>query len=263
MASSNWRMPAEDAPHLRTWMAFGASERIWGRDLLPEVRRNLAILANTIARYEPVTMLVREAEYDLAAELMDPAVELVVCPLDDLWIRDTGPVFVLDQRGQKAAVNLNFNGWGEKQAHTQDAQVAAFVAEQAGVELLGADIVMEGGGIEVDGLGTALATESCILNDNRNPGWTKADCEAELKALLGLEKIIWLPGVRGQDITDGHIDFYARFAKKNVLAVGYEPDPSFADHAITQENIDLLRGETDLRNVSLQLNILSAWCGEP
>lgn len=120
-------------------------------------------------------------------------------------------------------MNFNFNGWGKKQKHDLDAKVADFVIAQCRAKPIHTKLVLEGGGIEVDGKGTAIITESCVLNDNRNPGVSKADCEKELKALLGLQKIIWLPGIKGKDITDGHTDFYARFAKPGVVVAGYDP----------------------------------------
>ncbi|MEM6254993.1 MAG: agmatine deiminase family protein [Cyanobacteria bacterium P01_D01_bin.156] len=258
VAGTTWRMPDEAMPHKRTWMAFGASERIWGKRLLPEVRRNLVTIAQTIARYEPVSMVVREQEYDLARTMLGDAVELVVAPLDDLWIRDTGPVFVLSDQGEKAGIDFNFNGWGEKQIYRNDAAVARFVAQQAGVPIINTELVLEGGCIEVDGRGTAIITESCVLNDNRNPGMSKAQFEELLMPLLGLEKIIWLPGIRGKDITDGHTDFYARFIEPGVVVAGYEPDPAYVDHAVTKQHIDMLNAATDARGQSLEVVVLEA-----
>lgn len=256
---TGWRMPDESEPHIRTWMAFGASEGIWGEKLLPEVRRNLASIANTIAHYEPVSMLVREEEYDIAAKLLGhSAVKLIVAPLDDLWMRDTSAVFVTNAEGEKAAVNFNFNGWGEKQDFDQDAEVAPLVAEVANVPLLETDLVLEGGGIEVDGHGTAIITESCVLNDNRNPGVSKAACEAELKRLLGLEKIIWLPGIKGKDITDGHTDFYARFARPGVVVAGFDPDPQSFDHAVTKRHLEILKTATDAQGRKLEVAVMTA-----
>ncbi|MEV0670345.1 agmatine deiminase family protein [Mycobacterium sp. NPDC050441] len=252
-----WRMPEEGDPHKRTWMAFGASEAIWGAALLPEVRRNLATIAQTIARFEPVSMLVRSEDLDQARDLVGPSVELIEAPLDDLWMRDTGPVFVTGS-GTKAGVNFNFNGWGEKQDFDRDAAVADFVSGQAGVESLSTDLVLEGGGIEVDGDGTALITESCVLNDNRNPGWSKTDVEDELARLLGLEKIIWLPGIAGKDITDGHTDFYARFARPGVVVAGLDPDPESFDYDVTAEHLDILRTATDAKGRSLEVVVLEA-----
>ncbi|MEB4592238.1 agmatine deiminase family protein [Candidatus Thiothrix sp. Deng01] len=248
-----WFMPDEGETHARTWMAFGPSVAIWGRKLLPETRRNLALLANVIAQYEPVSLLVRENELEIARSMVSDKVELVVSPLDDLWIRDTGPTFVLNPQGGKAAVNFNFNGWGGKQTHRQDAKVAAFVAKQAGVEVLPAKLVMEGGCIEVDGHGTAIMTESCVLNDNRNPGVSKAQFEDLLMPLLGLDKIIWLPGVKGKDITDGHTDFYARFARPGVVLAGYDPDPDSYDHDITLRHLEILKSATDAQGGRLEV----------
>jgi len=126
-----WFMPDESTKHRRTWMAFGPSEKIWG-DLLPDIRANLALLAKTILEFEPVTMLVRPEDRMIAAQLCGECVELIEAPLDDLWIRDTGPVFVVNSAGKLGAVDLNFNGWGTKQAHKNDAKVARFVAEKSG-----------------------------------------------------------------------------------------------------------------------------------
>jgi len=252
-----WRMPEEGDPHKRTWMAFGASEAIWGAELLPEVRRNLAAIAQTIAQFEPVSMLVRSEDLDLARGLVGPSVELIEAPLEDLWMRDTGPVFVKGN-GTKAGVNFNFNGWGEKQDFDRDAGVADIVTAHAGVESLPTDLVLEGGGIEVDGEGTAIITESCVLNNNRNPGWSKTAVEAELSPLLGPEKIIWLPGLAGKDITDGHTDFYARFARPGVVVAGLDPDPESFDHDVTARHLDILKSATDAKGRSLEVVVLEA-----
>ncbi len=257
-SASAWRMPDETEPHQCTWMAFGASGDIWGHQYLEEIQDNLATIARTIARYEPVKMLVRPAEYDIAAAKCGPDVELIVRPIDDLWIRDTGPVFVVNNNGQKAGIDFNFNGWGEKQPFDRDAGVARFVAQQANVPLIQTRLVLEGGGIEVDGRGTAIMTESCVLNQNRNPGLSKADCETELKALLGLRKIIWLPGLAGYDITDGHTDFYARFAGPGIVVAGFDPDPASPDHAVTKRHLELLRAATDAAGQKLDVVVLEA-----
>ena len=253
-----WFMPDESDPHERTWMAFGASREIWGKELLAEVQRNLAAIALTIAKYEPVSMLVRQSDLPLAKQLMGSKVELIVCQLDDLWMRDTGPVFIMTENGDKAGVDFNFNGWGEKQEFDQDAKIAAFVTQNAGVRRIQTELILEGGGIEVDGHGTAIITESCVLNENRNPGVSKAQCERELKHLLGLDKIIWLPGIKDKDITDGHTDFYARFARPGVVIAGYDPDPSSFDHAVTKRHIEILRSATDAEGRKLEVVVLEA-----
>jgi len=188
-----------------------------------------------------VSMLVRQTDYALAKQLVSPNVELLICPVDDLWIRDSGAVFVINEQGEKAAIDFNFNGWGEKQTFSQDAKVAGFVAKKAGVRKISTDLVLEGGAIEVDGHGTAIITESCVLNSNRNPGVSKSQFEDELSELLGLDTVIWLPGIKGRDITDGHTDFYARFASPGVVLVGYDPDPDSYDHEVTLKHLEILK----------------------
>lgn len=250
-----WRMPDEGERHAATWMAFGANDEVWGARLKTGAQANLARIARTIASVEAVKMLVNEEDYDLAARLCGSKVQLLVQPIDDLWMRDTGPVFV-KRGGALAGVNFNFNGWGEKQDYDDDALVAGFVAGNAGVPLLKSSLVLEGGGIEVDGLGTAIITESCVLNPNRNPGVSKAACEQELRRMLGIQKVIWLPGITGHDITDGHTDFYARFCGDGVVVAGFESDPASPERAITQRHLDILRKATDARGQPLKVVVL-------
>lgn len=251
-------MPDEAEPHARTWMAFGAHLEIWGKKLLPVVQLDLANIAMAIARFEPVSMLVRPNDMPRATQLLKGSgVELIEQMVDDFWVRDSGPVFVTNQQGLKAAVDFNFNGWGKKQKYAHDAKVAAFVAVRSGARRLATSLVLEGGGIEVDGHGTALITESCVLNPNRNPGVSRAACEAELKRLLGLEKILWLPGIKGKDITDGHTDFYARFVAPGVVVAGYDSDPASHDHAVTKRHLALLREMTDARGNKLEVVVMA------
>lgn len=238
-------MPDEGAAHERTWMAFTTSRAIWGGDLRA-VQNDLAQIANTIAAFEPVSMLVNAsdraaAESALAGLPQRGNVTLIDGPVNDLWMRDTGPVFARSGSGL-VAVDFNFNGWGNKQVHNLDAQVAGFVAGASGVPALKSSLVLEGGGIEVDGEGTAIIRESCVLNGNRNPGVSKAACEAELGRALGLSRFIWLPGPAGGDITDGHTDFYARFASPGTVAVSHDANNVWGERAVTQAHIDVLRG---------------------
>ncbi|QNN57175.1 agmatine deiminase family protein [Diaphorobacter ruginosibacter] len=252
-AGSGWSMPDEGERHAATWMAFGANDDVWGKRLKAGAQANLARIAQAIASVEPVHMLVNEEDYDLAARLCGSKVNLVVQPIDDLWMRDTGPVFVKKADGALTGVNFNFNGWGNKQDHEDDALVADFVARRAGAPVLESTLVLEGGGIEVDGRGTAIITESCVLNANRNPGVGKAQCERELRRVLGIEKVIWLPGIAGHDITDGHTDFYARFCAPGVVVAGLENDTSSPEHAVTQRHLDILRKATDARGQRLKV----------
>jgi agmatine deiminase len=251
----HWLMPEEGDPHERTWMSFGATEEIWGRKLIGEVRKNLATVAQAIARFEPVVMCVRPTELELAKKQFSSLanIEFVDCPLNDLWIRDSGAVYVLNEAGEKAAVNFNFNGWGEKQEFKSDARVAAVMAKESDVELIESNLFLEGGGVEVDGEGTAIITESCVINSNRNPNWTKKDCEEELLATLGIKKVIWLPGVRGADITDGHTDFYARFTSPGVVVAHFDPDVKSPENDLTLRQIEILENATDARGNKLKV----------
>lgn len=248
-----WQMPDEGGAHRAVWMAFAARESIWTAELRQPVQQALARIANAISVYEPVKMLVNTEDLATARQLCGPSVQLIEHPIDDLWMRDTGCIFVRNARGARAAVSFNFNGWGNKQPHARDATVAARMAEITGLPLLSSRLVLEGGGIEVDGQGTAIITESCVLNGNRNPGVGKAQAEDELKRLLGLEKIIWLPGIAGQDITDGHTDFYARFLKPGVVVAALDNDSRSFDYAVTRRHLELLRAATDARGRALQI----------
>ncbi len=261
---SNWFMPEESEPHERTWMSFVASYDIWEDRQVPEVQKNLAAIAKMIANYEPLSILVRPKDFKLAEKMLGGLnaykhpITLIPFELNDLWMRDTGPSFLINEEGEKAAVNFNFNGWGEDQVYKFDAKVADFVANNSGVESIRSNLVLEGGCFELDGQGTAIMTESCILNGNRNPGKSKAVVEEELKRLLGLEKIIWLKGIKGKDITDGHTDFYARFAKPRVVVVSRDMDKSSYDYKITRDNIDILSKATDADDKPFELVILDA-----
>ncbi|WP_232776921.1 MULTISPECIES: agmatine/peptidylarginine deiminase [Comamonas] len=252
----DWLMPDEAEAHKATWMAYGASSAIWTRAQVPQVQLALARIANAIAAYEPVNMLVRQSELETARQLLDPRVTLIPAKLDDLWMRDTGPVFVRKPNGERACVKFNFNGWGKKQQFDHDGLVADMVSAYVKLPLLATRLVLEGGALEVDGKGTAIITESCVLNSNRNPGWSKADCEAELRRLLGIRKVIWLPGIKNKDITDAHTDFYARFVRPGVVVAHRDMNPDSYEYALTRQHLDILRSATDIDNQPLKIAVV-------
>ncbi|MGU3627011.1 agmatine deiminase family protein [Comamonas sp. C24C] len=252
----DWHMPDEAEAHKATWMAYGASNAIWTRAQVPQVQLALVRIANAIAAYEPVNMLVRQSELENARQLLDPRVTLIPAQLDDLWMRDTGPVFVRKPNGERACVKFNFNGWGKKQQFDHDGLVADVVSAYLKLPLLATRLVLEGGALEVDGKGTAIITESCVLNSNRNPGWSKADCEAELRRLLGIRKVIWLPGIKNKDITDAHTDFYARFVRPGVVVAHRDMNPDSYEYALTRQHLDILRSATDVDNQPLKIVIV-------
>lgn len=248
-SARRFRAPAEAAPHARTWLCWPSTPAIYGTSqaYYESVQETLGRLAAAIARHEPVTMLAAAELHARVAALCGPAVTLLDLPTDDMWARDCGPVFVRDGQGGKAAVDFNFNGWGGRQRHGWDGRVAAAVAARLGCAAIATQVVGEGGGIEFDGEGTLLLTDSCWVNDNRNPGRGRAEIEQELKRTLGVEKAIWLPGVRGQDDTDGHIDGTLRFVRPGlVLMSGYPGDTSDWGLAYDASKAILAR-ETDAR----------------
>ncbi len=258
---SGYRMPDEGEPHVRTWMGFTSSRSIWGAEL-DAVQADLMRIASAIAQFEPVSMLVNgsamaHAERLRAAVTHASRIQLVSASLDDLWLRDTGPVFVR-RIGQRAlrALDFNFNGWGGKQSHARDATVAAAIAAQVDIPLETVRLVLEGGALEVDGEGSAIIKESCVLNANRNPGKAKSEVEQVLKQALGLGRIIWLPGPAGGDITDGHTDFYARFAGPGRVVVSHDAHDDQGERDITQRHIDVLRKSRDAMGRALALTVI-------
>jgi agmatine deiminase len=308
-SKTTYRMPEEAEPHRATWMAYGATAEAWGTTGVYGASRAIARLdlmriAANLSRFEPVKMLVnssadlKQAQANLEKIRLEkvnlnPAVyqpnsvftggeavptieaagkiEFILQPLNDLWVRDTAPVFVKDNQQQVAAVNLNFNGWGqestgaagwrkdpnkaangiEDQRVTEDRKIADFIIQRSQVKKLSTWLVMEGGGIEVDGEGTAICTESCILNPNRNPNRSKAEVEVELNRLFGVTKVIWLKGVKAKDITDGHVDFYARFVGEATVVYTLDNDPESSDYAATQEHKRILENATDAKGRKL------------
>ena len=252
-------MPDEAEPHTRTWMTFGASDQIHEPANINGLRDDLARIALSIAAFEPVSVLVRANEMDIARTKMHhPNITFVTGTMDDFWARDTGPVFVKDAQNKLTGIDFNFNGWGKKQSHNSDKTVAAQILSHVNIARVNSSLTLEGGGIEVDGLGTAIITESCVLNDNRNPGVTKAACEAELKRCLGIRKVIWLPGIKDKDITDGHTDFYARFVSEGVVVAAYDSDPESYDHAITKRHLEILKTATDVKGNPIKVIELKA-----
>ena len=169
--SAGYRLPLESDPHERTFMQWPAIKTIYGsKDDLDAVREKIALIASTIARFEPVVLLARPEQAEDAKHWVKGNVEIWPLAVQDLWCRDSGPTFVVNDAGEMAVSELGFNGWGEKQPHADDAKVARRVAEKLGFQVFDNGIKGEGGGVEVDGAGTVLAHASCWVNPNRNSG---------------------------------------------------------------------------------------------
>jgi agmatine deiminase len=217
-AADGWYMPAEEHPHTRTWMCWPSRAAIWG-SALPGVQADIARIATAINEFEPVTMLVRASAQSAARRAVGSQVALEVAPVDDLWARDTLPLFLIDDQrpGKLAAGSVRFNGWGNKQIHAGDSQLSGIVAEMLGIPRVPSRLYGEGGGLEVDGHGTVLASRSSWVNRNRNPGLSERQIAERLIGMLGAERLIWVDGIAGEDITDGHIDTLARFVDPGTL----------------------------------------------
>ncbi|MDN3297835.1 agmatine deiminase family protein [Streptomyces ficellus] len=254
-----FRMPAEWAPHERTWMAWpGPNPTFTNDDELAEARTAWASVARAVRRFEPVTMVVAPGDTACAREFLGPDIDLVERDLDDAWMRDIGPTFVTNGR-ELAAVDWVFNGWGAADwaRWEHDAKIARHVADLAGVPVLSSALVNEGGAIHVDGEGTVLLTDTVQLGPERNPEWTREQVEAEIHAKLGTTKAIWLPrgltGDYGMYGTRGHVDIVAAFARPGVVVAHTQPDPSHPDHELCKANVDLLRKQTDAKGRRLEV----------
>jgi len=250
-----WRMPLEGVPHERTWMAFpregytlGASsaQRAAGYEAWTSV-------AHAAAAFEPVTMVVDPSERDRARRMLGADIEIVEAPLDEFWMRDVGPTFVVDaaRPGVLGAVDWVFNGWGAPDwaEWKLSAEIARAVAAHVGAEVVSSAMVNEGGGIHVDGEGTVLLTETVQLDPRRNPHLDRAQVEAEMTRTLGARHAVWLPRGLTRDYdefgTRGHVDIVATIPSPGRLLLHEQPEAGHPDHAVMRELRESLAGETD------------------
>jgi agmatine deiminase len=214
-------MPGEETPHERTLMAWPSDRSIWGGDLA-DVQRAVARVATAIAKFEPVWLLARPDAVADARGRYRTGVTVRPAPVDFLLPVAKGA------RSALAAGRFRFNGWGGKQKHEGDAELAALVAKELGIPLVDSGIAGEGGGIEIDGTGTVLAAASSWVNKNRNPGLDREALARSITDLLGARRVLWVDGVAGKDITDGHIDTMVRFAGPGTILID-RPDEHSTD----------------------------------
>lgn len=255
---AGFRAPLESDRHERTFMQWPSRARIYGGGKgLENVRSRIVSIARTIARFEPVVVLARPEQASEAASALGPKIDVWPIPTEDLWCRDSGPTFVRDGNGKLAVSELNFNGWGGKQAHAEDGRIARRVAEKLGLPVIDSGVVGEAGGVEVDGAGTAMAHESCWINANRN-ALSRVEIERRLLAALGCEKMIWAPGVKGADITDYHIDALARFVRPGlaVIQLGDSVDRSDPWSVSAFQTYDILKQARDAAGRKLEIVVL-------
>jgi agmatine deiminase len=249
------RMPAEAAAHERTLMCWPARQSLYG-ELMPMAEAAHAEVARTIAAFEPVTMIATAGSGAAAEMQCGDAVDVIELPLDDAWSRDTGPIYVLSADGsRRVALDWVFNGWGEKYPPwDQDAALARRWAERAGHEFRSVPMVLEGGSIAVDGEGTLVTTEQCLLHPNRNPNLSRRDIEDRLCEELGVATIVWLPhGLALDDDTDGHVDNIAAFGRPGVLVVQGCDDEDEADWLRCDVNRRCALGALDAAGRALEI----------
>lgn len=218
-------MPPEWAPHERTLMAWPEREELWGA-ALDAGRHEYAGVANAIAKFEPVLMVAAPGRVEQARSMCSAGVEVVEMPIDDSWLRDSGPIVVCDGSGERTAICFRFNSWGEKFVpYDRDAAISGLLAEHLGIPARRVEMVLEGGSIAVDDRGRLLTTEQCLLHPSRNPGMSRQEIDEVLLRELGLDEVIWLgQGLLEDRDTDGHVDLIAAFTPSGEVLMQEVPE---------------------------------------
>ncbi len=247
-ASLGYRMPAEWHPHAATWLTWPKDPVTWP-ERVPAVQEIFLQFVDALTPHERVCLLVDNAEVadDVRARCRGRAavvdnLDLIEVETVDSWIRDYGPNFLLGPQGELGYNHWRFNAWGEKyETLMRDASVPSRLGALADLARFEPGIVLEGGSIDVDGAGTVLTTEQCLLHENRNPRLSKSDIEAYLRVYLGVRQVIWLgDGIEGDD-TDGHVDDITRFVDEDTIVTAIEDDPADANHGPLRDNLARLQ----------------------
>ncbi|MBX7073454.1 MAG: agmatine deiminase family protein [Pirellulales bacterium] len=249
LADQGYRMPAEWEPHAATWLSWPHNPATWPGKFEP-IPAVYAKLVETLARHERVRILAGGSEVmrqarDMVGRLEN--VELFDIPTNDCWMRDHGPTFLVGQPSlAPALVDWEYNAWGGKYPPFDlDNRVPTELAQRLGRRRFAPGIILEGGAVDVNGKGTLLTTEQCLLNPNRNPNLSRAEIEQYLADYLAAPHVLWLAGGIVGDDTDGHIDELARFVNPTTVVAAVESDPGDENYAPLQDNLDRLRGFRD------------------
>ncbi|NBN79840.1 agmatine deiminase family protein [Microvirga tunisiensis] len=251
-ASRRLHVPAEEAPHEATLMQWPASRLVHDDPaFLQMLQQTIADIANAISAHEPVWMLADASLHGSARKLLSARVTLWDIPTEDLWCRDSGPLFARTDTGQRVISHIAFNGWGNRQRHEHDGRIARRVGERLGVPLIDSGLVGEAGGVEHDGHGLLIAHESSWVHDNRNPGLSRDEIERRLLVAYGAERMIWSSGLRDHDITDYHIDSLARLTAPGrvLMTLPDRPDrrdPFHAAALVTRQQLEAAGLEVDV-----------------
>jgi agmatine deiminase len=265
-AEAGFAMPAEWEPHAGCLMSWPTRRELWG-SRLDDAKRDYAAVARAIADFEPLTMVIPSGAEREVRDLCGSEVATVVAPLDDSWIRDNGPTFVRNEAGEVAVVSFGFNAWGERwHPYDNDDALPERLAEHFEMPVFAAPFVLEGGSFFVDGEGTAITTEQCLLNPNRNPGLSREQIEQGLRDYLGVRTVIWLPVGQSLDVgpegTDGHIDGIAQYVAPGRIVLEAPADPDASEYETGRQNLAALKGATDAVGRELEVAILDAGPGE-
>jgi agmatine deiminase len=255
--ADGFAMPAEFSPHAGCWMLWPERPDNWREGAQP-AQQAFAAVAAAIARFEPVTVGVSAPHFEFARNQLLPAIRVVEISHDDAWMRDVGPTFVTNKKGVKRGVDWRFNAWGGLNGGLyfpwdQDDAVARKVLEIERCDRYRAPLINEGGAIHVDGQGTALVTEQCLLNPNRNPGLSRRDIEQHLCDYLGVSTVIWLGQGVVNDETDGHVDNLACFVKPGVIALHWTDDTRDPQHEASADALQRLRAARDARGREIEV----------
>jgi agmatine deiminase len=251
-------MPAEFERHSGCWMLWPERTDNW-RDGAKPAQAAFAAVAEAVAHGEPVTVGVSAAQFQNARARLAPGIRVVELSSNDAWMRDCGPTFVVDARGRRRGIDWTFNAWGGLAGGLyfpwdRDDEVAQKVLELEGADRYRTSFVLEGGAIHVDGQGTCLTTEECLLNPNRNGSVERADVEAVLQRYLGVDTVIWLAKGVHLDETGGHVDELACFTSPGHVALTWTDDREDPQHAISQDAYRRLRAARDARGRRLAIH---------
>lgn len=249
-----FRMPARFSPHARTYLSWPA-DGYWRLDL-QTLRDEIEALVRAVAQFEPVTLFVNPGDADDARKALIDVIGLdfFEVPAEDIWLRDSFSIFVKNDAGEVAMLNLPFNGWGGRAPCRGDMAVGAKLSERLGIRTYDAPMICEGGGISVDGEGTLITTESVMRNPNRYLGRTQHDVEAFLHEYLGVEKVIWLKDGLVEDLaTDGHVDNVIEYIAPGVVLAQTVRDKSNPNLEICQENLRRLEEAKDAKGRKLEI----------
>ena len=259
-AADGYRMPGEFEAHSGCWLAWPQRPDNWRLGAEP-AQRAYAAVAEAINVCEPVSVAVSDAQFEHCRAMLSASIRVVEVSTDDAWMRDIGPTFVIDADGGRRGVDWHFNAWGGLDGGLyvpwdRDERAARKILEIEGAERYRAPIVLEGGAIHVDGEGTVMATEECLLNTNRNPRLSREQIEQALFDHLGAEKMIWLGRGVYEDETDGHVDNLACFARPGVVLLTWTDDESDPQHAISLDAKERLQAATDACGRALEVILL-------